>query len=377
MTDKTVTIVAVGDIGPNRGEPESIFAPNAQLLKAADITFGQMEGILSERGTPNFGMEHIRRSHPDNVSALTYAGFDVVGLASNRTMIFGYDAFFDTIDVLRDNGIQVVGVGNNIEEARKPVILERKGTKVAFLSYNSITMEHLRHTIATNSKPGCNPLRVFTIYEPISFPHQPGTPAKPITVTYPEDRETMIEDIEKAKSQADIVVVNQHAGLDYVHASIAMYQKEIAHAAVAAGADLVIQEHAHMLRGIEIYKGKAIFYGVGNFALDPVVEESKRKTSWSPEAKELYKVGVEPGWEAYPFPAECRKTMAVKCVIQDKNIGRVSFVPCLINQEAQAEILTRQDKRSEEFLRYMEDLCQSQGLHPKLCWEGEEVVVAL
>ncbi len=374
MDEETIKIVAVGDLSPDRDGPESIFDPNAHILREADIAFGQLETPFSERGSPQVGRGAHKIAHPKNVSALSNAGFDVISFASNHALDFGYDAFFDTIDLLRKSDIEVVGVGNNFEEARKPVILERKGIRVAFLAYNSITMAWLRGYAADIDRAGCNPLRAYTFYEPIVFGYQPGTPGKAITFAYPEDKENMIEDIKRAKAKADIVVVSQHAGVVYVHAVIAMYQKEIAYTAIDAGADIVLQHHAHMLKGIETYKGKAIFYGLGNFAFETMTP--RRETRWRQEVSDYYGVKVEPGWEGYPMPVESRKTLAVKILISDKKVQKVTYIPCYINQQAQAEILARSDKRSEEVYQYVEELSRSEGLNIQFHWEGDEVLVS-
>lgn len=372
MSRDLITIAAVGDLSPNRDDPESIFALNAHLLRKADITFGQLETPFSERGVPHIGRGSVKRASPKNVSALTYAGFDIVSFAGNHALDFGYDAFFDTIDLLGKNGIEVVGVGRNLEEARKPVIMERDGVRVAFLAYNSITMAQLRGYAADTNMPGCNPLRVYTMYEPTGFAYQPGTPAKAITFAYPEDKERMIEDISMTKATADLVVVSQHAGVALVHAVVAMYQREIARVAIDAGADIVLQHHAHMLKGVETYKGRVIFYGLGNIAHE---SGHTRDDRFRKETSEFYGDKVEPSWEAYPYPSECRKTLIAKILASKKQVEKVTYVPCYINQEAQAEILMRGDKRRSEVYRYVEELTSSQGLNAKFSWEGDEVSI--
>ncbi|MFC2048252.1 CapA family protein, partial [Chloroflexota bacterium] len=352
-------------------------APSAHILREADIAFGQLEVNFSERGTPLVGRGSPRVAHPKNVSALTYAGFDVISFASNHALDFGYDAFFDTIDVLKKNGIEVVGAGKNLEEARKPVVLVRKGTRIAFLAYNSILMGSLRGYAADTDNPGCNPLRAYTFYESIGFNYQPGTPAKAITFAYPEDKERMIEDIKRAKAVADVVVVSHHAGILHVRASIAMYQKEIAYAALDAGADIILQQHAHILKGIETYKGKVIFYGMGNFAFEQGhLGTANKQAKWS-ELEEYYGLRQvpEPGWELYTCLPESRKTFAAKFLISENKIRKVSYIPCYINQQAQAEILTRADERSTEVYDYVEDISRSQGLNVKFRWDGDEVVI--
>src|SRR3990172_3204791 len=87
----------------------------------------------------------------------------------------------------------------------------------------------------------------------------------------------MEEDIKKLRPQVDVFIMSHHAGVHFVPATIAMYQKEAAYAAIDAGADLVIQHHAHVLKGVEMYNGKAIFYGLGNFAVEKPLLSRKRR----------------------------------------------------------------------------------------------------
>ena len=70
-----------------------------------------------------------------------------------------------------------------------------------------------------------------------------------------------------AKEQADVVVMSIHWGIHHIPKVIAMYQPKVAHAAIDAGADLILGHHPHVLKGIEVYKGKVCFYSLGNFVL--------------------------------------------------------------------------------------------------------------
>ena len=81
----------------------------------------------------------------------------------------------------------------------------------------------------------------------------------------------MVEDIKQVRSVADVVIVSMHWGIHFMPAKLATYQKEVGHAAIDAGADLIIGTHPHILKGIEVYKGKVIFYSLGNFAMDSSV----------------------------------------------------------------------------------------------------------
>jgi len=259
------------------------------------------------------------------VSALTYAGFHVVSFASNHTLDWGVDALLDTIDVLKQNGLAVIGVGKDIEEARKPLILERKGVKVAFLAYCSV---HRPGYEATADKPGLVPMRAWSIYQPLE--HQPGTPGVRIrTFPDPGDLEAMEEDIRRARTLADVVVVSMHWGIHFERATIAMYQRRVGHAAINAGADLIIGHHAHILKGMEVYKGKVIVYSMCNFAMATTYERALHRRENIPGWREMHKAydwELDPDYSGYAWPYDSRKSIVVKALIEDKKVARVSFL---------------------------------------------------
>ncbi len=365
-TDK-VSLYAVGDIHPDRPNTESLFELALPTLKQADILFGQLESNLSEKGELQAQLCDIhpfRITSPERVSALSYAGFDIMSFASNHTLDRGEQALFETIDTLTRNNIAVVGVGKNIDEARKPVILERKGTKVAFLAYCSVLPKGYD---ARPHKSGCAPMKVSTFYEQVDW--QPGTPPKIVTFANKDDLAGMVDDITKVRSLADVVVMSIHWGVHHVPAMIAMYQKEVGYAAIDAGVDLILGHHAHILKGIEVYKGKVIFHGLCNF-VSPSIRGRREYT------RALYDIPEDPEYLDYNWHPDARKSIIAKCVISNKRIEKVSYLPLWINKHAQPEVLTRSDKRGAEVFDYMQWCCQNQGLNAKFSWEGHEVVVS-
>lgn len=372
---ETVTVCGVGDLMPGPDGPEifeSLFTLTEPILRKADIIFGQLERILSDRGD-NGDMVYTRALAKRPVEmgrVLAKAGFKAVSFAGNHHMDAGHGPFIDTINALKQNNILPVGVGMNIAEARTPAIVERKGVKVAFLGYSTIIPRCELPYEAQPNKPGCAPMFISTFYEMTDW--QPGTPPKIITMADKEDLAAMKEDIRRAKAQADVVIVSMHWGVHTLPAVIAMYEYEVGHAAIDAGADLILGTHAHVLKGIEVYKGKAIFHCLANFArmnLKSLVAGDR----WGALNPDMGK--FEPGWEKYPLPPDDRKTMIVKCLISGKKIEKVSFVPCMINQEAQPEPLYRQDKRSDEVLEYVKWACKEAGIDTRFAREGDEVVV--
>lgn len=368
--EDAITLCAAGDICVNRDNPESIFELTSAVTREADITFGQLETNFSERGTPLVSCARPLRAHPRNVSALAFAGFDIVSMAGNHVLDYGTEALTETMEVLERNNIRTVGAGQNIAEARSPVVIERKGIRVVFLAYNSI----LPHRYwADEKRPGCAPVRITTSYEPYEN-GQPGCPVKILTHANRDDLEAMKSDIANAKTLADVVVVSLHGGLHLEPATLPTYQPEVARAAVDAGADLILGTHAHILKGMEIYKGKLITYCLSNFAFDMY---RTAKDFEDPHVKQLVKLfphyKFEKDYPTFAFPADSRKSMLLKCQISKQGIRRISFLPVLINTKGQPEILTRDNDDWSVVFNYMDELCKPLGT--KISAEGDEVLI--
>jgi poly-gamma-glutamate capsule biosynthesis protein CapA/YwtB (metallophosphatase superfamily) len=369
---KTLSLCAVGDVMPNRKEPEKFFDLCADVLKSFDVRLCQLETNFSDRGSRYAAARVPTRANPRNVEALKAGGFDVVTYASNHTFDNGVESMEDTIYLLRKNGMEVLGAGKNLPEARRPVILERKGIKLAFLDYCSVLPAW---SWAGESKPGVSPLRIKTLYEMIEA-DQPGCGARIFTYPDEADMNSMLEDIRKAKSKADVLILSLHWGLHFVRAKLAGYQRQVARAAIDAGADVIIGTHAHILKGIEVYKGKAIFYSLGNFALDSNFRTWPNITPAQEELLKEYNWVIDPAWaKTYPFAPDSRKTMAVKCIISNKGIERVSFLPGMINIDARPRILSHSDEAFHEVLKYMEEITEEAGLNARYKVEGDEVIV--
>jgi poly-gamma-glutamate capsule biosynthesis protein CapA/YwtB (metallophosphatase superfamily) len=374
----SIELVAVGDVSPNRDDPPSIFRYCGDVFHKADIVFGQLEVPLSDRGTPPLFLDHPARRLPArNISALTEkgAGFDVMSFACNHAMDHGWEAFYDTLDSLKQNNIAMVGAGKNIEEARRPVILERKGTRVGFLGYLSIVDSGL---IADEDRPGCVPLRSSHYLEQIfSFP---GTPPRVITRLFPGDRQAMEEDIKRLRPQVDVLVVSMHCGVLAVRALIAMYQKEAAYAAIDAGADMVLQHHAHILKGIEVYKGKVIFYGLSDFAQEHGRPFPGQMRPWEgalsfrDPATGAY-VFADSASQTREFRSDRLKTMVAMAYIDDKKIQKVTYIPTVRNANREPEVLTRKDPRSQEVFNYVSQISDSEDLNVHYSWDGDEVLI--
>jgi poly-gamma-glutamate capsule biosynthesis protein CapA/YwtB (metallophosphatase superfamily) len=371
MAADTITLYCAGDVGPNRDDPDSMFRAVTPVLKGGDVNFCQLELNFSTRGTPLPQARLPMKADPAGVRAIRDARFHVVSFASNHCMDWGRDAFFDTIDALKKEKLAVIGVGENIVEARNPAIIDSKGTRIAFLAYNSVLpMAYW----AEEGRPGCVPLRAFTVYEQIEH-DQPGTPSRVHTFPHKADLAAMVDDIKKAKSKADLVIVSTHWGVHFIPAVVADYAKEIAYTAIDAGADLIVGHHPHILKGIEVYKGKVIFHSLGNFALELPFQFDK-KLKGTTRHKEIQ--SLNPQWDAdpeYPMPPDTRKTILVKCAISGKTIEKVSFLPAYLTTRAEPEFLASGDRRFMEVTGYIEEITRSQGFDTQFTSDGDEVIV--
>jgi poly-gamma-glutamate synthesis protein (capsule biosynthesis protein) len=302
--------------------------------------------------------------------------YDVLSFASNHGSDLGPDVLLETIQVIRDLGIQVIGAGANIVEARKPAFVTKKGLTVGFLSYCSVLRQNYQ---AGETSPGAAPMRAYTHY--LQTDYQPGTAPKILTFPYQEDLDAMLADIRAAKEQCDLLSVSYHWGLHGVKGALAMYQPEVAHKAIDAGADFIIGTHPHRLKAIEVYQGKPIFYSLGNFCFDQprwVLDEGRRR---SPEHKahmDNQKWTYDPEYEEwYAVPPENRKSMLAQIDISGTTVERVAFRPVMINKRAQPEILSAADPRFDEVVTYVREITESQNINTSYIVKGDEVIVDL
>lgn len=364
-------LYAVGDVAPDREDPRECFALVRDTLRRADIGFCQLEVNLTQRGVRLPQVRHTHRAGPSTAAAIADAGIHVVSYASNHCLDWGREGLFDTLDHLRAAELQTVGAGSDIVQARQPVIATRKGVRVGFLAYCSILPSHYW---AEADRPGCAPMRAFTVYEPIE-PDQPGTPPRIHTYAHRADVAAMRQDIEALRQQVDRVVVSMHWGIHFVPAVIADYQREVAYAAIDAGADVLLGHHAHILKGAEIYRGKPIFYSVGNFAMDLRMDEAHAQSKGFKEIQSLHPEWVPDFDSLYNFPPESRMTMIANLQLDPNGPVQAGFLPCFINRQAQPEVVKPGDPRFMQIVSYMRDISRKQQLTVDYQVEGDRVLV--
>jgi len=233
------TIIATGDVIPARSVNAKLvqlndfnyeFEKTASFLKKADAVFINLESPLIPNCKPTIeGM--IFCGDTRDVQGLTYAGITVASIANNHAGNYGIDGINSTLNLLNQNHIYTTGNGS-------AAIITIRDKKFGFLGYNDIGHE----------EPG------------IAW----------------ANTEQVQKDVQALKNRVNFVIVTFHWGAEYTLTPDST-QIDLAHAAIDAGADLIIGNHPHWVQGIEQYKGKFITYAHGNFVFDQM---------WSQETRE-------------------------------------------------------------------------------------------
>jgi hypothetical protein len=211
-------------------------------------------------------------------------------------------------------GIKIVGAGENLAAARKPAIVEAGGTNVGFLAYCSVLP---RGYDATPARAGVAPLRARTFYEQVDW--QAGTPPRVVTMANAADLAALEDDVRRLREQADVVVVSMHWGIHFEPGTIADYQYEAAHAAIDAGADVILGHHGHVIKGVEFYRGKPVFYSLGNVTLLPRGDAGEPLTEGG--------------------QVDAQLTMIAKITVEGGTVSRVALIPCWLDLRLEPQVI--------------------------------------
>ncbi|MXS77814.1 CapA family protein [Nitrosomonas sp. JL21] len=255
--DQTIRMLFVGDMmldelpGEMIREGKNPFAAFDELFEQADITVGNLECVISEQGVPE-KKPFTFRAHP-RVIPILKKYFSAVSLANNHSGDYGPLAFTDMLDLLEQSGVAYFGGGRDIRFAHQPYIIDIKGKKVAFLGFNEFLPRSFE---ALDDRAG---------------------------VAWSDD-DYVIYDIQRAKTEfkADMVIVYPHWGIEWKQ-SASSRQMKLARLMIDAGASAVVGGHPHVTQNIEWYKGKPIFYSLGNFIFNGFEKESNARLGWALE----------------------------------------------------------------------------------------------
>lgn len=367
---KTLSMLIGGDCGPVHGPKDGFpvqgYTEHVQAaLDAADMRFVNCMRTYSDQGDTLESQPHVRQ--PIEMAEIFSNGkFDAVTLANNHTYDSGPEAMLNTRALFNSRGIQTTGVGRDLTEACQAAIVEKDGVRVAYLGKSSVSRPGSE---AGKDKPGIATIRTSVSYETRGENELVRIKTEPD----PADLEMLQEEIRALKRKADIVVLAYHAGVIRVPRVIPDYQVAVAHAAVDAGADLVVSHSPHIPKGIEVYKGKAIFYSIGVFAMT----KTFAAPSWAAPAWVQGAIrgatDLDPEYPFMPYGKDCTKSLLVKATFGKGGIQRVSFLPVKINKRYCPEILSRGTPGFREIVDYMEWV--SVDLRHQFSIEGDEVVI--
>jgi poly-gamma-glutamate synthesis protein (capsule biosynthesis protein) len=272
----TLSVAFVGDImldgGPGHaiGSGRDPFAGCADLLAAADLTVGNLECVLG-KGGKQILKAYSFRAAADAPRCLA-RHFSAVSLANNHAYDFGPEGLLESLRILEAEKIPCFGAGGNDAAARRPLVLEKNGIRLALLGANAFRADAYA---AGPDRAGVAPLR---------------------------ERE-ILADIAAARQVADVVVPFVHWGPELVaqprEADIAL-----AHAMVEAGAAAVIGAHPHVTQTVDIHRGAPIVYSLGNFVFDYFPGDPAEWTGWIVTLTFTKGRGVEMATRAVVLDAE-------------------------------------------------------------------------
>lgn len=372
MTD--IRLLMVGDLVLDEPDADFFFDPSRAALQAGDLVVGHVETPYTLRGVELQSDIPAEAADPAKIGALARAGFHAASLAGNHVADRGAEGIEDTIAALTGHGIAAFGAGPNLAAARAPSIIERDGRTFGFLSYNCVGP---KDSWASPSKAGCAYLHVLAHYEPEGA--NPGGPPLIYTFATPDSLDAMADDIARLRNQVDVLVVALHKGLVHTPVSLAMYERPVARAAIDAGADIVIGHHPHIARGIDFYKGKPIFHGLGNFvtvtrALNVEDNAHPARLAWAERRRKLFGFTPDKDAPCYPFHPESRNSMIADCRIAPDGSVSVGFQPVWILLSGQPTV-PGNTEQGRAVADYIQRISKEAGMHTSFTWDGDRVVV--
>jgi poly-gamma-glutamate capsule biosynthesis protein CapA/YwtB (metallophosphatase superfamily) len=352
-----IDLVFTGDLVLDEPNPDHWLGGIAPVLRRADVAVGHLEVPHSRRGTELAGDVPAPGADPAHLPALRRAGFDAVTLAGNHIADLGADGIVDTCDGLRNLGIQFTGAGVDLDTASAPAFLRAGDRRLTLLSFNCVGPETCW---ATQDRAGCAYVRIETA------DGSPIAPAAPLERADEQSLSEMAAAIAQAKRAADLVIVALHKGIVHTPARLAPYERPVAHAAIDAGADIVIAHHAHIVRGIETYRDKPIFHGLGNGcvvtrALSPNQSHAAR-AAWARKRRELFGFEPDPAYELAPFHPEAVNGMLGRVRVHDDGRLQEGFTP--VHVEPPGRPVLAHGATADRVISYIEHITVAAGLPP-------------
>jgi poly-gamma-glutamate capsule biosynthesis protein CapA/YwtB (metallophosphatase superfamily) len=248
----SVAVAFVGDVMLDNGPGHAIasgrdpFAACAELLLDADFTVGNLECVLGKGGRQVLKAYSFRGATDSPMYLARY--FSAVSVANNHALDFGPEGLVECLRILAAAGIPQVGGGADLAAARRPLVLEKHGIRIAIVAANGF---QAAKSAATATAPGVAPLEEAAI----------------------------LADVAAAREQADFVVPCVHWGPELV-AEPRAADRRLARKMIEAGAAAVIGAHPHVTQTVDVHRGAPIVYSLGNFVFDYYPVDPPEWTGW-------------------------------------------------------------------------------------------------
>lgn len=377
--DRPVTFALAGDSLITQkisvfDEPE--FTRLINGIRAADVAFTNLEMLFHDYEAPpstESGGTYMR-ADPAILRDILWAGFDMVSMANNHTVDYGIEGLRINLRHVKESGIVHAGVGEDLSLARAPGYLDSHVGRVALISCASTYPSQGMAGPArppVRGRPGLSPLRFTTTYrldaeamaalrafmEKLPGPRrnpdaktltflgnrfEPADKTEIVTAPNEQDLKELTAVIHGARKQADWVVVAVHCHENFPgnREKPPQFLETFAHAAIDAGADIFAGSGPHILRGIEIYNGKPIFYSLGNFifqneTLDFFPAENYLPYGLGPEATpgDFNDVRFKNDTTSYPADDKVWISVVAYPAFRAGTLERVELWPIVLSQK--------------------------------------------
>lgn len=391
---KQLTLIFGGDTSVGEDSAKYFEGVN-RMLDEADFRIVHLEEPFVSEVT-----EYATANRTTDVLAPMIGKVDLMTMAANHFYDFGDRGVKDSIDWCRAHGIECCGAGLNIEEASKPAFLEKHGVKIGVLAYNAVGP---KYSFADENKGGTAYVNFIRAHIPLKELDQKNTKLEqdvwqlkdPIRIDEEcmaynfidiGSYDKMATEVYAARQMCDILVVYFHKGYVHKPVTVAPYERLISHICVDNGADAVISTHSHIMHGIEMYKGKAIYHGLNNFVmwvphLSPLFKgrildgEFGHNDEFIKKRVERFGFVPDPEYPTYPFHPDSVYCMTSKLIIEDKKIVSYRFVPMKVEKSGVPYVHGR-TKVGREILNYVEQITRGADLNARYEWDGDDVVIS-
>lgn len=294
-------ITIFGDVCPTSdneiyfrdGDVKSLFGEVKSMIKSSDITIANLECALTNTPLKANKLGPVLHSTINTAKTLKDVGFDVLSLSNNHILDCGIAGLGSTIDACCQNDILYVGVGNNLEDSKKPLLIEKNGWRIAILAY-----AEQEFNTASELSAGAS---YFDPYEDC-------------------DR------IKEIRKDVDYMIFIYHGGIEYYEYPSPLLQKKC-RKFVDLGADIVLCQHSHCIGTFEDYYGAKIVYGQGN----SIFGYRKNNLQWNTGL--VFTINI----------SEYKKTIDIN-VVSTKSNGCIDIA----NEELKRKVLSELYQRSEK-----------------------------